>query len=198
MNKKVVALVLACVLIFSTIVAGTLAYLLDTTKSVVNTFTFGMVDINLTETGAQDEDGVLKNSFKLVPGQTYKKDPTITVVDGSEASYVFVKVEEGNNVRDYVDFTIAEGWTALDGVNNVYYREYTSGAATYTVLKGGDGDLANGKVTCKTSVTPEQVESAKVAAPTLSFTAYAIQKDATFTTAKAAWDAMQTQLNPAP
>lgn len=197
MNKKIVALVLVCVLIFSTVVAGTLAFLVDSTQKVTNTFTFGMVDIDLTETGV---DGEGNKTFKIIPGETMAKDPQITVTENSEDSYVFVKVEKSANLGTYITYDMAAGWTALDGVDGVYYREYAGDdAATYNVLAGeGDAELKNGKVTCLAGVTPAQVEAAKTNAPTLAFTAYAIQKDATLTTPKAAWDAMDAQLNPAP
>lgn len=95
MNKaKWWLLVLCGILIVTVTSAGTLSYLTDQT-SVVNTFTVGHVDIQLNETAVTPDgtpiDGaerVAGNDYHLIPGQTYVKDPTLTVVKGSDESYV--------------------------------------------------------------------------------------------------------------
>ncbi len=176
MNKKIVALVLACVLIFSCVVGGTLALLMDKTEKVTNTFTFGNVDITLEET---DDD----QTYKLVPGQTTTKDPTVTVTADSEDAYVFIKVEESTNLDYFVSYTIATGWTALSGQDGVYYREYTTANTDteYTVLTGN-------VVTCNDTVVKSRVDAVSggtEAAPTLSFTAYAVQSEGVDTVADA-------------
>ena len=96
MNIKKILLSAVCILAVAGIsVMGTLAYLTDST-AVVNTFTMGNVDIKLDEavvdangvadaSGKRTEEG---NKYKLIPGKTYTKDPTVTVVKGSEESYV--------------------------------------------------------------------------------------------------------------
>lgn len=79
-------------------VAGTMAYL-TSSDEVVNTFTVGNVAITLDEAKANTDgslvegaDRVQANSYKLLPGHTYAKDPMVTVLDGSEESYVRMKV----------------------------------------------------------------------------------------------------------
>lgn len=174
MKKKTIALVLALVLIVGAAIGGTVAYLTDKTASVTNTFTIGKVDIDLTET---------QRTYKMIPGNTLDKDPKVTVTAGSEDSWVFVKIEESTNLDTYISYTIATGWNELTGVPGVYYCEYTgSDAATYPVLK-------DSKVTVNSSVTSAQMNALTVdgaVQPTLTFTAYAIQK-ANFTTPEAAW-----------
>jgi len=95
MNIKKILLSAVCIVAVAGIsVMGTLAYLTDST-AVVNTFTMGNVDITLDEADV-DEYGVAiqgahrvtGNEYKLIPGMTYTKDPTVTVVKGSEKSYV--------------------------------------------------------------------------------------------------------------
>ncbi len=182
MNKKIVALVLACVLIFSTVVAGTLAYLQVKTNPVVNTFTFGNVDLTLAETTG--------TSYKIVPGNDIPKDPKVTVSANSENCWVFVKVEENSYVDTFLTYAMAEGWTQLkngeDDVEGVFYREVNTStqAQDFKVLNGD-------KVTC-INVAKNVVDTAIAAqnTPELSFTAYAIQKDG-FTTALAAWGQAQ-------
>ena len=70
MKKKILALVLALTLLVAGVVGGTLAWLTDRTAEVKNTFTVGDINIGLTETTAD---------YKMVPGNTIAKDPTVTV-----------------------------------------------------------------------------------------------------------------------
>lgn len=172
MKKKTLALVLALTLLVAGIVGGTLAWLTDQTDEVKNTFTVGDINIGLTETTAD---------YKMVPGNTIAKDPTVTVKANSEACWLFVKVTESTDLKDFITYAIAEGWTALPGVDGVYYREVPASAAdqTFSVLAGD-------AVTVKSDVTRTMLETAKTDAPTLTFQAYAIQKDH-FATADAAW-----------
>lgn len=172
MKKKTLALVLALTLLMAGVVGGTLAWLTDQTAEVKNTFTVGDINIGLTETTAD---------YKMVPGNTIAKDPTVTVKANSEACWLFVKVTESTDLKDFITYAIAEGWTALPGVDGVYYREVPASAAdqTFSVLAGD-------AVTVKSDVTRTMLETAKTDAPTLTFKAYAIQKDH-FATADAAW-----------
>lgn len=172
MKKKTLALVLALTLLVAGVVGGTLAWLTDRTAEVKNTFTVGDINIDLTET---------TTDYKMVPGNTIAKDPTVTVKANSEACWLFVKVTESTDLKDFITYAIAEGWTALPDVNGVYYREVPASAAdqTFSVLAGNT-------VTVNTTVTRTMLETAKTDAPTLTFQAYAIQKDH-FTTADAAW-----------
>lgn len=172
MKKKTLALVLALTLLVVGVVGGTLAWLTDQTDEVKNTFTVGDINIGLTETTAD---------YKMVPGNTIAKDPTVTVKANSEACWLFVKVTESTDLKDFITYAIAEGWTALSGVDGVYYREVPASAAdqTFSVLAGD-------AVTVKSDVTRTMLETAKTDAPTLTFKAYAIQKDH-FATADAAW-----------
>ena len=87
MKKKILALSLCIALAAIAIVGATLAYFTDTTEEKLNTFTMGGVKINLTEP-AWDKDA----THKLMPGVSFAKDPTITVQDGSEDSYVFLEM----------------------------------------------------------------------------------------------------------
>ena len=170
MKKKTLALVLALTLLVAGVVGGTLAWLTDQTAEVKNTFTVGDINIGLTET---------TTDYKMVPGNTIAKDPTVTVKANSEACWLFVKVTESANLDEFITYAIATGWTELEA--GVYYREVPASAAdqTFSVLAGD-------AVTVKSDVTRAMLETAKTDAPTLTFKAYAIQKDH-FATADAAW-----------
>ena len=92
--KKALILVLCAALLVGASVMGTLAFLQDETGPVTNTFTVGNVTITMdeakvTEYGVVDgTDRVTTNTYKLIPGHTYTKDPTMTVKANSEESYV--------------------------------------------------------------------------------------------------------------
>lgn len=172
MKKKTLALVLALTLLVAGVVGSTLAWLTDQTAEVKNTFTVGDINIGLTET---------TTDYKMVPGNTIAKDPTVTVKANSEACWLFVKVTESTDLKDFITYAIAEGWTALPGVDGVYYREVPASAADqpFSVLKGD-------AVTVNSDVTKEMLTAKDFANPTLTFKAYAVQRDH-FATADAAW-----------
>ena len=187
--------VLALVLVVAVAsVGGTLAWLKVETAPVVNTFTVGDINITLTETkGTVKSDG--KHEFKIIPGVDIEKDPKVTVKANSEACWLFVKVEEANwpdfkeadTTTRKVKHDIADGWTKLtgvNGVNNVYYREVnaTTADTDFAVLK-------DNKVTVSENLTKAEA-NAITASPTLTFTAYAVQKDG-FQTAADAWTEAQ-------
>ena len=86
MKKKSLALLLAIALVVVGAVAGTVAWLTDRTEAVKNTFTTSDITIELTETPVE--------TYKMIPGCTIAKDPKVTVKTGSEACYLFVKLEE--------------------------------------------------------------------------------------------------------
>ena len=96
-KSKALLLTLCAVLLIAASVLGTRAYLTSTAK-VENTFTVGKVEIKLDETDVTNPNGprVKANSYKLMPGTTYTKDPTVTVKAGSEESYVRMKVTFNN------------------------------------------------------------------------------------------------------
>ena len=87
MKKKITAICLCIALVAIAVVGASLAYFTDKTTAVQNTFTMGGVKIDLTEPKWNPQE-----SHKLMPGVSFAKDPTITVKDGSEDSYVFLEM----------------------------------------------------------------------------------------------------------
>lgn len=155
---------LSAALIVCATVAGTLAWLTDKTEPVVNTFTVGDINIELKETTGE--------TYKMVPGIELVKDPAVTVKAGSEACWLFVKVDKSVNFDGFMTFEMADGWIALSGHAGVYYRnvDATNADTGFDVLK-------DKKVMVRDTVTKTDLEGAKTNAPTLTFTAYAVQKD---------------------
>lgn len=189
MKKKSMIAVVAVVFALCFAIGGTLAWLIDTTSEVKNTFTVGDINIELWEHDYESDtlgsDTVTGNdNYKMIPGDTLPKDPYVIVKANSEACWLFVKVEKSNNFDDFMTCDIADGWTALNDADNdgvaddgVYYRE---------VDATGDNDsnplsiLKNNEVTVNGEVTKDKLSaltSEGVELPTLTFTAYAVQSD---------------------
>jgi len=202
MNKKVLAMVMAVVLLMTAAISGTIAWLTDDTDPVVNTFTVGNIDITLTETGAVEDETnkVWENSYKMIPGNTIDKDPKVTVEAGSEACWLFVKVTETGPIDDYLTYAMDSCWTVVPGQTDVYYYNGTELDAqltadkTFNVIgnKGaeGNGAFVANKILVKTTVTKEMMDSLNASGaatlPQLKFTAYAVQK-ANVADAATAW-----------
>lgn len=183
MKKKTLISIIAVALVICVSIGGVLAYLTSTTGEVVNTFTVGNINLDLTETTG--------NQYKMVPGQTITKDPKVTVKANSEESYVFIKVTKSTNAKfdDYMTYDIADGWTALDGNAGVYYREVaaTTADTDFVVIK-------DDTVTVKGTVTKDMMDNLSTETyPTLTFKAAAVQK-AGFSTAAAAWAQVSDQM----
>ena len=159
---------LALVLVIGCAVGGTVAWLVSSTNAVVNTFTYGDINITLGETTGA--------TYKIIPGVDIAKDPKVTVKKDSEACWLFVKVEEENwptftesDGTRKVKYGIADGWTALTGETGVYYREVGAVTAdtSFDVLAGN-------VVTVSENLTKEDIKDITTQ-PTLTFTAYASQ-----------------------
>ncbi|MBQ1258712.1 MAG: hypothetical protein IIX97_01240 [Clostridia bacterium] len=203
MDKKFVIVLVALVLSITCTVGVTLAWLVSTPDPVINTFTVGDVVIELDESDVDDSDKDndttdrdKANSYKLIPGATYVKDPIVHVKKTSELCWVFVKLDNG--LLDIVDglatasdsdpansvYTIEaqilnNGWTKLE--DGVYYKQSVDASAAtgeYLDLPVFEG------FTLKTDADVDAYKSAKI-----TVTAYAIQDEGIDTAAKA-WEAL--------
>ena len=193
-RNKALLLTLCAVLLVTASVLGTMAYL-TSTDEVQNTFTVGQVQITLdekdTDHSTPDADRDKANAYHLLPGNEYKKDPTVHVNAVSEDSWIFVKVENGiaafeaatsteeNGYKSISDQITANGWTALGGVANVYYKPYTKSATGSDLIVFSNFKIAD---------TANDVHGWATLNATVNITAYAVQKDG-LDTASAAWTA---------
>ncbi len=208
-KRKALLLTFCAVLLVVASVLGTIAYL-TANDTVANTFTVGQVAINLDEakvnpdgTPVANADRVKANRYKLLPGHTYTKDPTVTVLSGSESSYIkmtvtFTKAKELDAIfapdgakltsifKDYDgDKWIAKGNTK-DTTDNTrtyefWYKEAVGAPATDVKL-----DALFDSITVPSTINNDQLKT--IASMTITVNAYAIQADG-FETAKDAWDA---------
>lgn len=175
MRKSRKWLIVTAALLLVLGVGATIAYLVSSPATVKNTFTVGNVSITLQETTG--------TRYILAPGTALTKDPTITVKAGSEACWLFVKVEKEAGLDDFCTYALQSQWTPLPGQAGVYYRQVTKADADQAY-----GILSDNCVTVKDTVTEQQL-AAMTTYPTLKFTAYAIQAEG-LTTAEAAWQAL--------
>ena len=187
-GKKLAVMLASLSIVLCTVIGGTLAWLVTETDPVVNTFTYGDINITLHETGT-NKDGDSDpntNTYPMVPGHTITKDPKATFKAGSENAWLFVKLEKTANFDDFMTYEIASGWTALDNVDGVYYREVSKSDADaeFTVIK-------DNTVTVKGEVTKEMLNALDANGasnyPKLIVTAYAVQRDNNIATASDAW-----------
>lgn len=184
-SARVLVMAVALTLIIGGIIGGSVAWLTATSDTVTNTFTVGDIQIELKETTG--------NNYTMVPGNDISKDPKVTVKKGSEACWLFVKIEGKNNIENFVTYEIADGWTALTGVTGVFYRKVdaakTEDSTPFSILKSD-------KVTAKTTVTKEMFKDlTEDTYPKLLFTAYAIQSD-NISDATTAWNNLFPSTNP--
>lgn len=172
--KKVLAMLLAVVLIVTATVAGTVAWLTAQDEPVTNTFTTSNIGVDLEES---------TTTYKMIPGHTITKDPEAWIETGSEEALLFVNVVESDNFDDFMTYAIADGWTLLNSVTTGSAID-TAGEKNYVIYRkvnsSGIGTkydiLASDEVVVKTSVTKEMMNGLTDATkPTLAFIAYAHQ-----------------------
>ena len=206
-KSKALLLSLCAVLLVAASVLGTMAFL-TSKDEVVNTFTVGSVKITLDEAMANpdgslvgDADRVKANSYKLLPGHTYNKDPMVTVLKGSEDSYIKMTVTFSN--ASALDAIFAPDGANLTTIFNGYdssnwtYKGNTKNAADNTrtyefwykeAVAAPDGNVALDalfdSITVPGSITNEQLKT--IEGMTITVNAYAIQADG-FANAEAAW-----------
>ena len=214
-KSKVLITILCAVLLVTVSVLGTIAYL-TSQDEVVNTFTIGKVNISLDEAAVYADgteipgaDRVKKNNYHLIPGQTYVKDPTVTVKAGSEDSYVRMLLTL--NCADEFDAIYAPNkadlttiFNGYDASNWVYetvtrdtakntityefrYKEIVANSATDTKL-----EALFDSITVPSSFDSKDMES--IANLKITVVGHAIQATG-FANAESAWTAFNEQIN---
>ena len=211
-RSKALLLTLCAVVLVIATVFGTMAYLTSTDK-VENTFTVGSVNIKLDEAKANTDgslvegaDRVKANSYKLLPGHTYNKDPMVTVLNGSESSYIkmtvtfskasaldaifaptgaeLISIFNGYDAANWIYKGNTKDATAADTRTYEFWYKETVGAPTADVAL----DALFDSITVPGEITKEQL--ATIEGMTITVNAYAIQADG-FANAEAAWAAFK-------
>lgn len=196
MKKKVTAIALAVCILAVAVIGATMAYFTDT-DSKTNTFTFGKVDIDLTEKSIEDkEKGVKAGTVGtdggitypgVLPGLVYSKVPTVTVKDDSLDAWVIITATvptvydwDGlfNDSIDTANFTTEKKTV---GENTVYYF-YANAAVTAG---------SSVKPFTEVKINPALTQNDVAKKFDMVINAYAIQKDG-FSNAEAAFTAAFT------
>ena len=185
-KTKAILMALCAVLLVAASVMGTLAYL-TSTDTVTNTFTVGNVAITMDELDVDDSTADATrdkaNVYKLLPGHTFTKDPTIHVASTSEDCYLFVKVvNEIKNIEAADTETSktsiaaqmeAKGWDVVDATNGIYVYADAEGKPA-AVTAGSDVVVFDN---FKISDGVNNATLATYNSKTIVVTAYAVQKD---------------------
>ncbi len=147
MKKKIVALVMCMVLLVAVSITGTLAYL-TSNDTVTNTFTVGHVKITMDESKVDANGAIItgqnagktqENTYKLLPGGTYAKDPVIHVASGSEPCYLVVYVD---NQLTGIETATSDGTIATQMATNGW-KQGSTGYENYWYYIGTGTDAAN-------------------------------------------------------
>lgn len=224
--RKALLTLCAALLLVSVTAGMTIAYLTDE-AAVKNTFTVGKIDIKLDETKVDingdpltgDDAGrsegtadTTLNTYKIMPGEIYTKDPTVWVKTGSEESFIrlLVKITDITELKaafgddflpqDYVDWN-SDKWlttneiTPVDGEDAVIY-EFRYHKA-YTAPTSGEewNDLEPLFTTITIPSTVDETDLAKLneANVNIVITAEAIQAQGFDGDEDAAWEAFKKQ-----
>lgn len=213
-RTKALLLVMSALLLVVSTVFATMAFL-TSKDEVKNTFTVGKVAITLDETDVDiygEEEGterVKANEYKLLPGHTYIKDPTVHVKANSEESYIRMIV----TITDYADVLTVFGadflpqyfvggwdnaiWVSTQEVkvdNNTATYEFRY-YQTVNTLDGNDLDLEPLFTTITVPGTVKNDALALLEEMDINVVAQAIQADGFGGDANAAWAAFDAQVN---
>ncbi len=215
-KTKALTFALCAVLLVVTTVFATMAYLTSQTEVVKNTFTVGKVEITLDEAkvdvyGNKDEEArrVKENAYKLIPGHTYVKDPTVHVAANSEESYIrmIVTITDLQDVKDvlgkdetsgyFLPQYFVEGWDKTKWLTtNVVKEDTEKNTATYEfryyeTVSTVDVDKKDLEPLFTKIIVPENISNdalSKLNDMQIQVEAHAIQADG-FKTVDEAWNA---------
>ena len=232
--KKILALLLCAILLVGASIAGTVAYLTSQAE-VKNSFSVGNVSISMDEAKVNEYGKPLKvatvddegnpetftetdkvaeayrvadgNTYKLIPGKTYTKDPKITIEKGSEPCWVFIQVT--NHIADFeiaadaanaegadqtketiIEQLTANGWEAYE---DVFYYLGTNNATDAGILDARNAAVVIPTFTNFTIATDANSKTGwddiSLASTFVTVTAYAVQAEG-LSTVDQAWAAL--------
>lgn len=198
-KKSLVTMVVSLSLVAVTGVGATLAFLSDSTGTLVNSFSTATgytgedqaVQIQETKLGTEKkysygQDGFTGNEYTdLLPGDSVKKDPNVVLGENSIDSYVFIQVVGADDLANTDndgdlkgDFSIDEfntKWEKVGGPEDSLDGYYIYNVGTeedpYKVVAGTSTEDLFTTVTYNKNVTVDEA----VDLPVIQLTAYAVQ-----------------------
>ena len=209
-KSKALLLALCAVLLVAASVLGTLAYL-TSQDQVTNTFSVGSVVITMDEfdydKDSNTEDNITvdeetrdkANSYKLLPGHEYRKDPIVRVDKDSEDCYLFVIVKneiaaiesDAEGDKNVAAQMAEKGWNQVGKITDdttLYVYVGTAEDATNPLAVSANANIpvfTTFKIDGDKVVNVPEGETAPAgkldlsdyAGKTITVTAYAVQKD---------------------
>jgi hypothetical protein len=180
-SKNFIIMLLLVAVISVCTISPTFSWLSSESEKVVNTFAGGTIAIVLDETQV-DADGkfisngarVTSNNYKYAAGTELDKDPTPTVLKGSDPCYVFVCIE--NQLNDLFSLNIDDtSWLKVAQAEDKTLYVYNT---KIDALEADEDVVLNPvftKVKVSEDLTVEDVED--LGEKTLCATAYAVQTE---------------------
>ena len=190
--KKFIIPIISVVLICCCLVGTTYAWIVAKADPIINTFTAGNINISLSDTTT--------GNMTMVPGARLSENSKAIVNAGSEDCWLFVKIHKSHSFDTFMSYMIADGWEPLiegtdDGSDadltndyDVYYRMvlHSDSDQSFKILRPESG-TTGGEILVNPEVTKAQLDTVNTQNyPTLTFTAYAVQR-LLFGTAADAW-----------
>ena len=177
-NRRFAAVgAVTCILLLMT-AQVTYSYLTAGSETLVNTFAGGAISITLDEAkvnGSGQADGsarVTENSYKITPGAVLDKDPTVTVLEGSEECHVFLYVDNPLPAEYFTpDYSSAWKEKAASGTQTLYLYETTANASEADVTL----DAIFTQITVSAELTAQQIE--ELGEMQITAEAYAVQSE---------------------
>ena len=123
-THKKAGVLLLCFVLFATFTVGSSwAWLNAYNTTPDNVFVGSNLTIDLAETTG--------TSYTMAPGDKIAKNPSVTVLQGSEPCYLFMRPAQSDNFGDYVEYDIADGWIpyssfVVDGALDTAYVANTA------------------------------------------------------------------------
>ena len=139
-SMRVTIMLCAIMLMAGGTINGSLAWFVDSTSEVKNTFTVGSIGVTLNALSDTSTVTILNDAGSnggssaptIIPGYSYKiKDTTVTITKGSEKCYLFAEIDESIGglpaeitengatrdaiFKDYISYELANGWIAGNG-----------------------------------------------------------------------------------
>lgn len=210
-RTKNVLILVSLLLIVTAFISGVVAYL-TSADGDVNTLTVGQVDITLDEakvntdgTVVEGAERVHNNTYHLLPGHAYVKDPTVTVKSGSEESYirVFLTFNNASKLKKIFPdpISLLDGYDAAIWIYETEYIDKATDTITYefryfekteAVHKDMELTPVFEKLVIPGAVNSEDLKN--ISNLTIVAEAHAIQS-AGFENSDDAWIAFESQIN---
>lgn len=207
---KIAALSMAAVSLVLVTVLVTVAFLTSSSK-VENTFTVGDVAITMSESPVDANGQKVANStkntngnkYRLIPGKSYCKDPSVFVEGNKEKAYLFVTISNGISEIETTEeaYTMvgqmkAKGWKeiTISQEETVYVYAKDAQADDYATPVGGVAEDQEISVFDTFTLRQNAELTDQYASAKVTLCAYAIQADTFLNTEEgvlAAWNAVK-------